>query len=248
MGVPYQDAVLVDIREVVEGVDPLEYGLFCAVPSTVPDQVVLEPRDGAEHRVTQFERLETRLQGDSEAMLAAQDISGRISVTDARVALSCSRYDKGGNWTSAVGLAGKAMAARRRKGKMLVGHVRYPWLVGVYAQNRTGWTSSEMIRLIVDFTDKGKSRVNVNIYLPKHNDAVALASEIIRRAVRFRLAHSTDLDGEDGYRAELESYAEMRDLTYAKGQENLSGVTFKRHAFVESHEAALLGVGRDHKP
>ena len=67
-----------------------------------------------------------------------QKISATVYITDARVAVACVKYDKGGGFTGfsagamatamAINAVSKARASRRRKGKMLLGHVRYEWL------------------------------------------------------------------------------------------------------------------------
>ena len=83
-------------------------------------------------------------------------------VTDSRVALACEMYDKGGGWVGfgAGGLlvavtanaVSKARAASRSRGKVLVGHVRYPWLKSVGASTQSGFGTSEAIRL--EYSDK----------------------------------------------------------------------------------------------
>jgi hypothetical protein len=170
--------------------------------------------------------------------------SWRVLVTDARVALACSKYDTGGSWVSAVGVASKALAASRRRGKMMVSHVRYPWLVGVYGQNRSGFGSSEVLRLVVDLSDKTDARVQVNVHLPKSADAVVLG------AARFRLVHEPGLDEAERveHRAQLEEYAHLPDLRCDKSGTSMAGVSFKRYWSVESDEGALLGSGMSATP
>lgn len=63
------------------------------------------------------------------------DVQIRLLVTDARVIIYCDKWTKSGGWIGfgaggmAVALAAnavsKARASSRRKGKLLVGHVRY---------------------------------------------------------------------------------------------------------------------------
>lgn len=252
MGRAYEDDFLFGVREVADGIEPTEYGLFCALPSpSSPDDVVREPRDGEDIRVGEFRGLVIRFAKDKEPMAEARDIKGRMLITDARVALACTKYDTSGDFVSVTGFAGKALAARRRRGKMLVSHVRYPWLASVYGQNREGFRTPETVRLALDLTHKGqKPRVLVDIRLPKQADAVALASEIIRRAARFRLAHEPGLESPEGaeLREELTKYAELPDLVYDKSGDQMAGVVFSNSWALESDDAALFGSGLAERP
>ncbi len=88
----------------------------------------------------------------------------------------------------------KARAASRSRGKVLVGHIRYPWLKAVGASSKTGFASAEAIRL--EYTERisGASvRKVLELALPKNIDATLVAEEIARRAATFRLAHYPDL-------------------------------------------------------
>jgi len=251
MGVEYEDAVLFGVRQVVEGVDPAEYGLFCPVPSaTEPDAVALEERDGTQLLRSEFNSLQITTDDAKRPMADIDDIRGSIIVTDARVAFACSKYDKGGSWVSAAGVASKALAAHRRQGKMMVSHVRYPWLAGVYGQNRSGFGGAETLRLVIKLAAATDSTVKVNVRLPKSADAVALASEIVRRAARFRLAHERELD--DPRRAEhrsaLERFATLPDLKWEKGSKSMAGVSFLRQFPVDSPDGVLLGTNATRLP
>ena len=252
MGTAYEDAALFGIRDIVDGVDAREYGLFCAVPSpTAPDDVLREPLDGDNILTNGLSRFTIRPTGDKkEAVIDVDRISGRVLITNSRVAVACSKFDKSGDWTSLTGLAGKAMAARRGKGKMLVSHVRYPWLAGVYARNRDGLGSSEMIRLVVDMSSSAKVRFLINLHLPKHTDAVSLASKIIRRASSFRLENEPDLDDPERaeYREQLLEYSELPELVYQRKSDRLSGVSFIQSRPVDSKTAVILGTGMTEVP
>ena len=71
------------------------------------------------------------------------DLTFTVCITDARVVVYCEKFEKGGGWRG-FGLGGLAVAAManavsharaaaRRKGKVLVTQVRYPWIAQVAA-------------------------------------------------------------------------------------------------------------------
>lgn len=252
MGVAYEDAALVGIREIVEGVDVSEYGLFCPVPNPdAADDIMREAHDGERVESEELNGFAIRTSGEtSTTMVEAEKIHGRLLITDSRVAVACSKFDKSGNWTSVGGLAGKAMAAHRSKGKMMVSHVRYPWLAGVYARNRDGFGTSEMVRLVVDLSSVAQARVFVNLYLPKQSNAMGVATEIIRRAASFRLENEPDLDSAERaeYRDQLLECQELPQLEYQRKSNKLSGVSFVRHWYVDSRKAVLFGTDMTEVP
>jgi hypothetical protein len=108
----------------------------------------------------------------------------------------------------------------------MVGHIRYPWIAGVYARNKAGWLGSEQLRLVVRFpSDKAKSQINLE--LPKDLDATAVAAEIIRRTAVFRLNHEPDLSEEE--QSELRQLAQLGGLTWTKGDDRLAGRSFSTY-------------------
>jgi len=153
--------------------------------------------------------------GGVRNVVRATKIRADVLVTDARIAVACDKYDKGGGWwgigTGAVVAVGinvvsRAMAAHRRKGKLLVGHVRYPWLIAVGGSPKQGMLDSEQLRLtLMDATGGTKRRLAFDLTLPSSFDSLALAQAIVQRAARYRLAHTpVDTDKEH---AELERLA-----------------------------------------
>ena len=126
---------------------------------------------------------------------AADDIRVEVWITDARVALACSTYDKGGTWyggvTALALTAGeRAVAAVRRRGKMLVGQVRYPWISRVGSTAKFGWLTDE--RVILRFKDPDGDVWELYLTLPKRSDAAELAAEVARRAAAYRLSSDPD--------------------------------------------------------
>jgi hypothetical protein len=176
-------------------------------PGDDPNTVELEPADGADVKVLPATTLTVREVAKGrppQRVVRLHDIEVTVFVTDQRVAVACSKYDKGGGWVplggvGAVGVAlaanavSKARAANRRKGKMLVGHVRHGWLVSVGFTERTGLLSHEVLRLgLVDPTATARGLI-LDITLSKHVSAKEVARDTTKRAAAFHLAHSSEM-------------------------------------------------------
>ncbi len=142
-----------------------------------------------------------------KTLVRLREVKIDVYITDGRLALACEKYDKGGGW-SGFGAGGaaiaitanavsKARAARRSRGKVLVGHIRYPWLKAVGASSKSGFATTEAIRL--EFSQKLSGtavRKLIELTLPRNIDATLVAEEIARRAAAFRLAYYTDMKPE----------------------------------------------------
>lgn len=149
------------------------------------------------------------------------EIKADVLITDARVAVACAKFDKGGGWTGfgtgfvvAMGInaVSKARAAHRRRGKMLVGHVRYPWLRSVGFTTKTGFLSNEEVRLLIMDNTSGQERsVMLDLAFPKTVSASEIARAIAERASRYRLTHDLELGDEE--RRALEGLAHAKPLT-----------------------------------
>jgi hypothetical protein len=136
-------------------------------------------------------------------LVKLRDVKIDLYITDGRLALACEKYDKGGGWVGfgagavvaiTANAVSKMRAASRSRGKVLVGHIRYPWLKAVGASSKTGFASTEAIRL--EYTERisGASvRKVLELTLPKNIDATLIAEEIARRAATFRLAYYPDM-------------------------------------------------------
>jgi len=139
-----------------------------------------------------------------KTLVRLSDVRIDIYITDGRLALACEKYDKGGGWVGfggagvlvavAANAVSKARAASRSRGKVLVGHIRYPWLKAVGASSKTGFASSEAIRLEYSENQSGTPvRKLIDLTLPKNIDATLVASEIATRAAAYRLAHYPEM-------------------------------------------------------
>lgn len=144
--------------------------------------------------------------GRSRRIHSLSDLKIEVLVTDARVAIGCSKYDKGGGWVgfgtgAIVALAAngvsKTLAARRRRGRALVGHIRYPWLTSVGGIRKQGWLSSEELRIsALRSKADGQGSISLTLTLDKSQNSLAVAREITHRAAAWRLS-CDDLDADE---------------------------------------------------
>jgi hypothetical protein len=188
-------------------VDVATGSLYVPVPGVERNSIVLEPRDGA--NITKVSAKAVKLERAGTQVLRSSDISIDVYMTDARVAIACSKYDKGSTWYGGVGVMvvgnaiTKSMAAVRRHGKMLVGQARYPWIQRVGSTSRIGTGTEE--RLIIDAPHRDGSMYRLTLQLPRNIDAARVASGIANRAATYRLACDPAVN--DEMRVQLETLA-----------------------------------------
>ena len=141
--------------------------------------------------------------GDYQKPDVFDDLKFEVVITDARVIVYCEKWTKGGGWTG-FGLGGvavaltanaisKARAASRRRGKLLVGQIRYPWLGAVGGSPKIDWKTNEHLRLLAMTRltpPEGPAAMHVTIRLPKQVDSTAVAAEIAQRSARWRLTRN----------------------------------------------------------
>ncbi|HEV7493339.1 hypothetical protein [Baekduia sp.] len=240
---PPPDYAICGVREVLEGTFDAEDGYFLPVPGLETDTVLLEPRDGADVRRLHCNEIVVKAGEANKRILRAADIRAQVLLTDARLTIACTKYDKGGGWVGgpvamiALNAGSKLLAANRRRGKMLVGQIRYPWIHAVYAQNKSGWSGSELLRVIV----KARGQLlRLELTFPKDVDATAIATELIRRTAQFRLAHEPDR--EDAEIKRLHELASVPPLVWRKADNQLAGHQFPSHWPV-AHRSARFGLG-----
>jgi hypothetical protein len=237
------DFTIMTIREVPDAPLSHDDALLYPVPAQEQNTVQAEQLDGDDVVRLQARALKVRFADEKKPFLDVSEVRADLVVTDSRVALACSKYDKGGGWIGGptvlvLNAGSKLLAARRRRGKMLLGQVRHPWLAGVYAQSRTGMLSDEMLRLVVR---EGEQRVLLDVTFPKSVDACEVGAEIARRAATFRLLHEEQLEAAE--RGELARIAEIERFSYAKGDRTLAGVSFPTH-WQPAHNSARIGLGK----
>ena len=182
------------VRPAVALADDPDAGLLWPLPGATADAIAHEPRDGSNVQRLVAREVVVGSLDDTRVLLRADAIRAQVFVTDARLAVACAKYDTGGGWIGgpialALNVGSRVQAARRRRGRTLLGQVRYPWLCGVYARRGRGWRAQERLRLVVE-GDAGKLYLDVG--LARGESATELATDVIRRAARFRLEHEED--------------------------------------------------------
>jgi hypothetical protein len=239
---------VIDVLEVpVPGTaaDVAEQGLIFPVPGAQKNTVVFEPRDGDSIQSLPAKSLEFK--AGNRTMLRVRKVRIDIFITDARFAVACSKYDKGGGWVGGAtamvvfNTVSKARAKLRSRGKMLAGQVRYPWLRWVASSPKTGYTSEET--LILQCADENGTAMTLTLTLPKNIDASRVAAEIADRAARYRL-FSEELDGEA--RAGIEAHLGSQSRVAAGGEKQVfemaTPMPVSEHSARIAPQADLLAV------
>lgn len=199
------------------------------MPGEQPDTVELAPADGQTvERLTATEMTVLELtSGSARRLLHVEKMKAVVFITDARVAVACSKFDKGGGWTPwsisaipvaiAANTASKIKASRRRRGKMLVGHMPYAQLRAVGFRKTGMVRAREQLRVAVnDPTVEGVRGLALDLTLSGRQSASAISRAVISRAARHRLDESQDLD--EAARKHLEGLLEPGPLPPASGK------------------------------
>lgn len=222
------------IREVASEPQQLvDEGLVFPVPLDQSDTIAIEDRDGERIRRAYCNAIEIAAVGSNKSLTRVRDVRALVTLTDARITIACSKFDKGGGWRGwsiggalmsvPLNITSHALASRRRRGKMLVGQVRFPWIDGVYAQSRVGFGGSEKLRVVANAG--GANRLRVDLTFPKDVDAAAIGTELIRRAASFRLVHD-DQGFSDDERRHVTELGNVAPLVYEKGSGKMAGHQF----------------------
>jgi len=170
-------------------------GLLFPIPSSEVNGIELEPADGKNVMTAQVASISVNTGRENSRVVMVPDVKATLYVTDCRVALACTKFDKGGGYfglgVGAVVAFGanavsKARAAGRRRGRSLVGQVRYPWLTAVGYSPKRGFTTREGLRLAVRDQERDLL-VKLDLTFPKSVVAQTLALEIVRRASSYNL-------------------------------------------------------------
>jgi hypothetical protein len=184
--------------------------------------VELEPRDGPSHLHSRAKYVHLRQRNNKEFRLdqlgrggsglvdvvkLPADIDFEMLVTDARLVLYCQKYNKGGGWIggglggAAIAVAANAVsqarAAHRRKGSLLAGHVRYPWVHTIRATPKVDWRTTGYVLISMNTGAVGSDRyIMLQLSVPKDVSALNFAHDLAQRVARYRLAHDNDMSAE----------------------------------------------------
>jgi hypothetical protein len=184
---------------------------FPLFPTLNEDILVMgEPLDGGFGETIQVSRVVVRRKvGNSyKTVTETKDLSLQVWITASRVIFYCKKFEKGGGWMGwgvgglAVAIVANsvshAIAASRRKGKALVGHMRYPWVDSVMFSPRTGYGTENNVRIaFVDGTDDSRPECDITFYIERHRDANQLARHIVDRVIAYRYASGEEMDADE---------------------------------------------------
>ena len=129
----------------------------------------------------------------------ATDISIQLWATGSRLLVYSRKYTKSGGWVGfnlsglAVAAAANAIsagvAAGQRRGKALVGGIRYPWIAAVSFAPRNGRNTRETLEIeYVDGTDATKPTCSVTFHLENHVEANRIARYVADKVIAYRYA------------------------------------------------------------
>lgn len=183
--------MILAIREPGDGEDEIH-----ALPGEQPNSIRMARADGNSISAFPVNGLRLVANDDTEAqvLLRLERVRATAYVTDCRVAVACTRYDKGGGWIGgvsslALNAASMARAAIRSRGKTLTGQIRYAWLSDVGGHTRQDWTDEDMLVLRAhEHGSGGQITYQLLLTLPREVDAPVVAASIARRAAGYRLA------------------------------------------------------------
>lgn len=170
--------------------------------------LALEAADGAQQIVPVKGLLlsEVDRRGNDHRVLLLREIKAELVITDARVVLACKNWDQlPRHWGVGLGATvalvdetvERAKAAWRRRGKLLLGHVRYPWLLYVGFAPKRRWDLSPSMRIGM-IERAGESAVarnlRIDLSIGRRSDAGAIARQIAQRSARYWLGRDGTTD------------------------------------------------------
>lgn len=132
-----------------------------------------------------------------------------LYITDSRVIMQCEKYDKGGGWVgfsvggaitaAAINVGSKMLAKSRSKGTVLLGHLRYEWLLGIgYMQRKqTGWRAIvNHDSMTLCYSDDEGILWSITLVFKAGTGTELMANDILRRACTYRLAMNDEKNPE----------------------------------------------------
>ena len=143
-----------------------------------------------------------------KTVMETKDLAFQVWITASRVVFYCKKFEKGGGWVG-WGLGGLAVAvvansvshaitANRRKGKALVGNLRYPWISNDMFSPRAGFGTENDVRIaFVDGTEDSRPECDITFSIERYNDANRVARHIVDRIIAYRFASGEKMDADE---------------------------------------------------
>lgn len=162
-----------------------------------------------EQIITTFEGVALGADVGQSPVLSAKgtmsEVDSVVTITNQRLVMVASKYDKGGGWDSesilafgVLNAASKIRAKVRSRGKALVAQVRWPWLVGMRYRPKTGVVALDPVielrceQIVV--TDGKPTPTSSYLAIRPHRrvDLMATAKTIFDAAIADRLSEGLD--------------------------------------------------------
>ena len=210
---------------IVEVPDPSEFaqfpemGLLSPVPGIEKNAIVVEDRDGS--NVQRLTASKVIFKVGAQTKFKDRKVKIDLFVTDARFALDCSSYDKGGGHVFfggggalLVGVGANSVSKSAPRCALGAGcsSVRFATRGCAVSAARRRPGSARHEKLYFETSVKGGGTTTLTLYLPSNVSAAQVAAEVARRAARYRLA-TKNPDGE--LRLTLEALTPSRPLMVA---------------------------------
>lgn len=211
--------------------------------------IIEDPYDnGLTHKVTASSIYVSRKrQGESDYNILMQDneVNIDVIVTDCRVIICCMEYDKGDRkWSGgltalALNAYEKSKAKRRSGGKLILGHIRYEWLlaIGYINKPKSGIFSFEDYGIRLFYQDTDKSVYDISLKFPKGTDTAFVANEILHAATKYRY----DMQDEKDDKGTMFYTKYMRNNI--EPNENI-----KEYSMVQFPDIYFAPRGKDYRP
>jgi hypothetical protein len=126
------------------------------------------------------------------------DVKVEIYPTASRLIIYCLKWTKGGfvGSTGGIGLAvalttavvSSAHSARKRKDKVLAGHIRWEWVSAIGWRARSFWQRNEVVIRFVDATDGKPTTCHLVLAFRPGANSQALAREMTDKVIAYRYA------------------------------------------------------------
>jgi hypothetical protein len=183
--------------------------------------------------------------GGAKTVAKLPRTGGVMYITDSRVVVAIEKFEKGNLYlgfsspTEGIAVLASGVsalrAARRRKGKVLVGQVRYQWLKFAGADPRISIGSGGGIYLGCEVKGAAGTRLyRLVVTLARGQvDPLDIIQDIIQRAARYRLAH---FPGNPDHHARLDELAKVPRLPNPKPKE-LASYAMPNYFYVASANA-----------
>jgi hypothetical protein len=235
----------------IRSFDDIEDGSLYPIPAQQPGAWLVEREALDGDRPVSFPATSVHLEefrsGKFTTLAQAEQINGVLYITDCRAAFACEKYDKGSTWVGfgaaapvalvATGIS-KTLAARRGKGKLLCGQIRWQWLGWVAGQSSPSFGGTNKIMFACESKSDAGTRTYKLTFTFKRGsvDPISMARDIIHRAATYRLDHDPTLSEDE--LVKLHALAENpQGKEQSKGRSKMSMYHMPSNLYVSSDNA-----------